>query len=243
MTPQSSFIFDINEEATIIENALASFITYDEGYYGRWDTKPRLIPDKKYVWYRDKQEVVVSNLNEVVGTIYDAESGEVVINIPPYSKAQDVLFRRPMIPVIGVSLVKSYIDWVIESKMKWSTKSLLSDKISEYISNVNTAPVIMYNGSRTDANQLRYMRLAQIPINVNNISVDYGEKLETQIENLLRQTTVYLRDTIVGIIGNNLWDIYSCSVIRHTSIKFEKFGDYRVYEWMRINRPGEEFEY
>ena len=155
-------VFEIGEEARIIESSLSKcLIDPDPGYYLHNSFTPCMKPGKNYYQQVNGELQEITDVRQVCSTVFDAD-GNVVIPYPPFGRL--AIFDKPTVPVIGLRIVREFIEAFIESNVEWvgDKRIRFSDRLRKYMKNDTTQFKYEYvepqEWSKIDSNSLRVFK-------------------------------------------------------------------------------------
>lgn len=229
-----NLILHIGEHAQKIEDELHDYLLPSpKGYYLRYSTVPVMVPDKKYFQYIDDKFVEIKDVKEICSTVYDA-SEEVVFQYPPHGKL--AIYSRPIVPTIGLAVVKEFCDATIDSNLRWLAKRMpLHERLRKYFRQDTEIRTFIVNDNRngeeidrvvdhSTANQAARMGYA--------VDVLKDDPVLHYCEDTIRAILFHIREELARFIGEDYWHIYSTK-IKNNDLICNKMGDFRIHQWTR----------
>lgn len=232
---------DIWDEAILIEASLKDFLLpHKPGWYLQNNPLPILLHDKKYFEKVNGALVEIKDVPAVRSTIYD-QYGEIVFSYPPHGRV--MFFDHPMVPTIGLHIIKAYVESVLSNNLRWvRNKQSFTERLKQFFLPINDNPdVVVQADENTLEGQERIVGLHQ-GTSTPSLMVRHGAGIEIKrsdkiffyCEEEIRSILMSVRDALAAFMGaDDHWRIYECE-LKHRTLMVKRLGDYRIWDYERI---------
>lgn len=228
-------VFEIGEEARIIENSLAACLVDPEpGYYLHNSSTPCMKPGKKYYQRIAGTILEITDVRQISSTVYDSD-GNIAIAYPPFGRL--AIFEKPTIPTVGMKIVREFIESFIESNVEWvgDRRVRFSDRLRKYMK----ADTTQFTYERVEPDSWPTIDTATSRIlryfAPGGIDVYKSDEVFQFCEEFIRVAMQIANHQIQSFIGSDSWNIYDIQVA-HGIVTITKHGDYRAHQWERLRK-------
>lgn len=227
------------ESAVTIEDALGPYFKqYRSGYYSKKSVTPILEDGQHYLYKQGNQNVTFKVtpeglpefLNQIPGWIID-QAGNVIAD----SRICATLTRFPQIPVNGLNIVRSYIEFIVARECKWiDNKKPFYAYLEKFFQEEIMIPLVCVEKTNAALDVTwceQEQKFKPIPDLVSVTPNPIFVQCEETILFALNTLGSHLDHFISSDEG---WGMYE---IRHNtfSTALVKKGDFRIKEWMEQN--------
>ena len=220
----------ISDYAVHIEDDLREYLVEPiEGVYFRGSKNPFIkgpVQNLKEAGYTQKiysqthsvpVHVPLIDVAQIVGDVFNKD-GEMVLKAPREGFRASDFHYRPMVPSIGLHIVKEYADNVIDNHVKWRDKvDGFHRLLDRYIKGTDRYYITDIAKPLTD-------------------NVD--EALSVFCEERIRSVLGHLADDLARFVNTDPWHIYLTQPRRNSDLMVLKTKDFRVAEWERLKAEG-----
>ncbi len=231
---------DIWDEAVLIEASLGEFLKPAKpGWYLQNNPLPVMVAGQKYFEKINGQLVEITDVRKLRSTIYDAH-GNIVFSYPPHGRV--MFFDHPMVPTIGLYIIKEYVEAVLNNNLRWvPNKVSFAERLKKYFRPLEEQPDIVL---QVDANDRETLIGIHDGTSVESLKTRFGagieisrtEKIFHYCEEEIRSILMSVRDALAAFMGaDDHWRIYECE-LKHRTLMVKRLGDYRIWDYERIQQ-------